>query len=250
VSADWPDGVLVYPGVDLGAGCDLQPPCVIGAPAQGGDREKRALVIGAGAVVGPFATIVAGSTVGERLRIGRGASIGEGNSIGDDCTIGPGSVLERGNRIGSRVRIHAGCFLELVTLEDDVFVGPNVVFLDDPHPMGCPRWEDCRGGVRVERLARVGAGSIILPGVRVGQDSVVAAGSVVAEDVIEGMVVAGNPARTIKRVSELRCDASFFERPYLWPPYTEPQLFDPGEACEEVIDRVHVAERYRPPSTT
>jgi hypothetical protein len=37
------------------------------------------------------------------------------------------------------VRIHSGCFLELVTIEDDVFVGPRVVFTDDPHPMGCPR---------------------------------------------------------------------------------------------------------------
>jgi len=81
------------------------------------------------------------------------------------------------------VRIHSGCFLELVTIEDDVFVGPHVVFTDDPHPMNCPRYAECKGGAVVRRLARIGA------------------------------VVAGNPARVIKQVSELTCPPGWFERP-------------------------------------
>ena len=112
-------------------------------------------------------------------------------------------MLEFGNRIGSRVRIHSGCFLELVTIEDDVFVGPNVVFTDDPHPMGCPRYEDCKGGATVRRLARIGANSTILPGVEIGEGSLVGAGSVVVQDVPAGAVVAGSPARVIKMVAEL-----------------------------------------------
>jgi acetyltransferase-like isoleucine patch superfamily enzyme len=158
-------------------------------------------------------------------------------------------VLEFGNRLGDRVRIHSGCFLEMVTIEDDVFVGPNVVFTDDPHPMNCPRYQECKGGAVVRRLARIGANSTILPGVEVGEGSLVGAGSVVVHDVPAGAVVAGSPARVIKQVRDLVCHASFFERPYLWPPYTDPQLFDPGEACDEVVDRVHVAERYRPPES-
>ena len=75
-----------------------------------------------------------------------------------------------------------------MTIEDDVFVGPSVVFTDDPHPMGCPRHQDCKGGV-------------------------------VVHDVPPGAVVAGSPARVIKQVAELTCPPGWFERPYVWPPY-------------------------------
>jgi acetyltransferase-like isoleucine patch superfamily enzyme len=71
----------------------------------------------------------------------------------------------------------------------------------------------------VRRLARIGANATILPGVEIGEDSLVAAGAVVVEDVPPGTVVAGNPARVIKSVPELTCPPGFFERPYVWEPY-------------------------------
>ena len=154
------------------------------------------------------------------LQTGQGASVREDNVVGDDVSIGTNAVLEFGNRIGDRVRIHSGCFLELVTIGDDVFVGPNVVFTDDPHPMNCPDYRDCRGGAKVQRLARIGANATILPGVVIGENALVGAGSVVVEDVPAGMVVAGNPARVIKAVTDLTCSIGRHERPYLWAPYT------------------------------
>ena len=111
-------------------------------------------------------------------------SIREDNEVGDGVSIGTSAVLEFGNRIGHRVRIHTGCFLELVTIEDDVFVGPNVVFTDDLHPMNCPHYRDCLGGAVVRRRARIGANSTILPGVEIGADALVGAGSVVVDDVL------------------------------------------------------------------
>jgi acetyltransferase-like isoleucine patch superfamily enzyme len=164
--------------------------------------------------------LYAGSTIGERLQTGQGASIREDNVLGDDVSIGTNTVLEFGNRIGNRVRIHSGCFLELVTVEDDVFIGPNVVFTDDPHPMGCPHYAECKGGATVRRLARIGANSTILPGVVVGENALVGAGSVVVDDVPDGAVVVGNPAHVIRRVDELVCEAGFYDRPYGWPPYS------------------------------
>jgi len=134
-----------------------------------------------------------------------------------------------------------------VTIEDDVFVGPNVVFTDDPHPMGCPRYQECKGGALVRRLARIGANSTILPGVEIAEGALIGAGSVVAHDVPAGAVVAGNPSRVIKQVADLTCGPGWFERPYVWPPYSVPQPFDPGEPCDEVVERLHVPERYRPP---
>jgi len=62
-----------------------------------------------------------------------------------------------------------------------------------------------------------------------------------------GAVVAGSPARVIKQVADLTCAPGWFERPYVWPPYNEPAPFDPGEACEEVIDHLRLPDRYRPP---
>jgi acetyltransferase-like isoleucine patch superfamily enzyme len=212
-------GVTVYANVTLGEGCDLQPPCILGKPPRGASEGELPLAIGAGAVVRPFTTIYAGSTFGARLQTGQSVSIREDNQVGDDVSVGTNTVLEFGNRIGSRVRIHSGCFLEMVTIEDDVFVGPNVVFTDDPHPINCPRYQDCKGGPVVRRQARVGANSTILPGITIGEGALVGAGSVVVDDVPPGAVVAGNPARVIKQVAELTCPPGYFERPYTWPPY-------------------------------
>ena len=214
-------GVRVSPGVHMGGGCDLQAPCILGKAPRAAEPGRRELHIGRDATVRPFTTLYAGSTIGDRLQTGQGASIREDNVLGDDVSIGTNTVLEFGNRIGNRVRIHSGCFLEMVTIEDDVFVGPNVVFTDDPHPMGCAHYTECRGGATVRRLARIGANSTILPGVVIGENSLVGAGSVVVHDVPDGMVVVGNPARVVKRVDQLECDPGFYERPYVWPPYTD-----------------------------
>jgi acetyltransferase-like isoleucine patch superfamily enzyme len=216
----YPDGVQVAPGVVIGDECDLQTPCIVGKAPRGCELGERELRIGRGATIRPFTTLYAGSTMGERLQTGQGASIREDNVLGDDVSIGTHAVLEFGNRIGNRVRIHSGCFLEMVTIEDDVFVGPNVVFTDDPHPMGCPRYTECKGGATVRKLARIGANSTILPGVVIGENALVGAGSVVVDDVPDGAVVVGNPARVIKRVDELECEAGFYPRPYDWPPYS------------------------------
>ncbi len=98
-------------------------------------------------------------------------------------------------------------------------MGPNVVFTDDPHPMNCPRYKDCKGGAVVRRLARIGANATILPGVEIGENALVGAGSVVVDDVPPGAVVVGNPARVIKNVGELTCSAGLVERPFDWAPY-------------------------------
>lgn len=212
-------GVKLAPGVRLGPDADLQAPCIVGKAPRGAKEGELPLTIGERATVRPFTTIYAGNTIGARLQTGQGASIREDNVLGDDVSVGTNSVLEFGNKIGNRVRIHSGCFLEMVTIEDDVFVGPNVVFTDDPHPMNCPKYKECKGGATVRRLARIGANSTILPGVEIGENALVGAGSVVVEDVPAGAVVVGNPARVIKRVDELSCSAGFFERPFEWEPY-------------------------------
>ena len=209
----------VYPNVNIGAATIIDEPCVIGKPPRGCNDGEKKLQIGSNSHIRHFTTIYAGSIIGDDFQTGQGVSIREDNIIGNNVSIGTNSVLEFGNTIGDNSRIHSSCFLEMVTIGRDVFVGPNVVFTDDPHPMGCPKYKECRGGATVEDRARIGANSTILPGVKIGKNSLIGAGSVVVEDVPENAVVAGNPARVIKNIEELTCPPGFYERPYVWPPY-------------------------------
>ncbi|RKZ24992.1 transferase [bacterium] len=206
---------IIYPGVELGENCFIGEYVVIGYPPRGRRPGELKTTIGKNAVIRPFTIIYAGTVIGDNFQTGKGASIREDNIIGDDVVVGTHSVLEHGNKIGNRVRIHSQCFLELATIEDDVFIGPGVIFTDDPHPP-CPRYKECVGGVTVRRLAKIGGGVLVLPGVTIGEGALVGGGSVVTRDVPPFSVVYGNPARVRKRIDELECFRGFYRRVYEW----------------------------------
>lgn len=211
--------IVIFPNVKLGKGADIEPPVIIGKPPRGKKAGDLKTVIGDGAVIRAFSVIYAGVKIGKGFQSGHGVLIREDNIIGDNVSVGSGADLEFANRIGNGVRIHSGCFLESVTVEDDVFIGPNTVFTDDPHPMKCARYRECSSGAIVRRLAKIGANVTVLPSVKIGKNSLIGAGSVVTKDVPANAVVAGNPARYIKDIKSLKCRAGFFKRPYIWKPY-------------------------------
>lgn len=213
------ESATIFKNVTLGEDAMLHPSCILGMPPRRRADGELPLVIGAGAVIRAFTTIYAGNKIGARFQTGQCVSLREDNIIGDDVSIGTNSVVEFGNRIGDRVRIHSNCFLELVTIGNDVFIGPHVVFVDDPHPMNCEKYQECLGGPVIEDLVRIGSNSTIMPGVRIGRNSLVGAGSLVIDNVPPDSVVAGHPAKVIKRIDELKCLKGFYERPYSWPPY-------------------------------
>jgi acetyltransferase-like isoleucine patch superfamily enzyme len=209
----------IYANVKIGPDSIVHGPSIIGQPPRGSQAGELPVIIGRGAIIRPFTTIYAGNRIGDGFQTGQGASIREDNQIGNGVSIGTNAILEFENRIGDNVRIHSGCFLEMVTIADNVFIGPNTVFTDDPHPMNCPHYKKCLGGARVEDLVRIGANVTVLPGVVIGKNSLVGAGSVVVRDVPPDSVVVGNPARVIKKIADLTCPPGFFEKPYVWPPY-------------------------------
>lgn len=211
--------VKIFPNVVVGKGSRIYGPSILGQPPRGRKDGELPLVIGDNAVIRPFTTIYAGTTIGHNFQSGQGASIREDNKIGNGVSIGTNAVLEFENVIGDNCRIHSGCFLEMVTLGDHVFVAPNTVFTDDPHPMNCPRYKECGGGAIVGDLVKIGANCTFLPAVKIGRGALIGAGSVVVTDIPEMMVAAGNPARVIKAVRELTCRIKAYERPYVWPPY-------------------------------
>lgn len=210
---------IIAPNVEIGEDTVIDVPSIIGKPPRGSRDGTLRLRIGKNGHIRPFTTLYAGSIMGDHFQTGQGVSIREDNIIGNNVSVGTNSVLEFGNRIDDFSRIHSNCFMEMANIGKYVFVGPNVVFTDDPHPMLCPKYKECKGGAVVEDYARIGANSTILPGVRIGRNSLVGAGSVVTKDVPPDSVVAGNPARVIKMVDQLKCPKGFFEKPYTWPPY-------------------------------
>ena len=199
----------------MGEGTILEPGVTVGVPPRGSGPGELLTAIGPGGHIRSGSVIYAGVTLGAHLSVGHFALVREDNMVGNGCSIGTHAVLEPGNRVGDGTRIHSRCFLEHVTLGKRVFVGPGVVFTDDPHP-ACPRFRECVLGAVVEDDVSIGGNATILPGVRIGAGALVGAGSVVTRDVPPGTVVVGNPARVVKQIAELTCWKGFFERPYVW----------------------------------
>jgi len=213
--------VHIYHNVKIGKGSIIYGPAVLGQPPRGKGDGELSLIIGENAVIRPFTTIYAGTKIADNFQCGQGVSIREDNIIGNNVSVGTNAVLEFENRIGDFCRIHSGCFLEMVTLGNHVFIGPNTVFTDDPHPMNCPKYKECGGGAIVEDLVKIGANCTFLPAVKIGKGSLIGAGSVVVCDIPDMMVATGNPAKVIKSILELKCKINAFDRPYVWPPYTD-----------------------------
>src|SRR5512146_1098415 len=123
-----------------------------------------------------------------------------GCEIGDDVKIGTFVEIQKGARVGNRCKISSHSFLcEGVTLEDEVFIGHGVTFINDRYP----RATAASGGLQTEAdwecvPTRVKRGASVGCGVTIGVGATVGAGSVVTKDVPDGAVVAGNPARALR----------------------------------------------------
>ncbi len=136
--------------------------------------------------------------------IGEGTSIWQftvvlpGAVIGRDCNICAQVFIENQVVIGDRCTIKNGVQLwDGITLEDEVFVGPNATFANDAFPRSKPASWELRP-ITVKRGASIGANATLLPGVVVGERAMVGAGALVTRDVPARAVVAGNPARLIR----------------------------------------------------
>jgi acetyltransferase-like isoleucine patch superfamily enzyme len=130
-----------------------------------------------------------------------------GCEIGDESKIGTFVEIQKGARIGKRVKISSHSFVcEGVTIEDEVFIGHGVMFINDKYPRattedGTSQTEadwTCTPTI-VQRRASIGSNATILCGVTIGEGALVGAGSVVTHDVPPGAIVAGNPARPVQQ---------------------------------------------------
>lgn len=156
-------------------------------------------------VTGDFVRIAPDVRLGENVRIYAFVNL-YGCSIDDDSRIGTFVEIQKGAKIGKRVKVSSHSFIcEGVTIEDNVFIGHGVMFINDKYPHatasdGSPQTEadwECIETV-VKKGASIGSNATILCGVTIGEGAIVGAGSVVTRDVPPGAIVAGSPARFLR----------------------------------------------------
>jgi UDP-2-acetamido-3-amino-2,3-dideoxy-glucuronate N-acetyltransferase len=133
-----------------------------------------------------------------------------GCEIGDETKIGPFVEIQKGARIGKSCKISSHTFIcEGVTIEDNVFVGHNVTFINDIFPRATTE----NGQLQTEedwtcvptlikQNASIGSSVTLLCGITIGNNAIIGAGSVVTKDVPADTIVAGNPARILRKISE------------------------------------------------
>jgi acetyltransferase-like isoleucine patch superfamily enzyme len=156
----------------------------------------------------PYVRMAPDVKLGRNVRLFGYANL-YGCELGDDVKVGPFVEIQKGVKIGNRCKISSHSFLcQGVVLEDDVFVGHNVTFTNDMYPRATngtgnlqteSDWE-CLPTV-VKRGASIGSGVTLLCGITIGENALIGAGSVVVRDVPPDVVVAGNPARTIRSLA-------------------------------------------------
>ena len=132
--------------------------------------------------------------IGKGTQVWQFTVVLENARIGQDCNVNCHCFIENDVVIGNNVTVKSGVYLwNGITLEDDVFVGPNATFTNDKVPRSKQQFEllktvVCQG-------ASIGAGAVLLPGIRIGKRAIVGAGAVVTADVPDDGVVYGDSAR-------------------------------------------------------
>ncbi len=152
-----------------------------------------------------FNSIASDVRLGENVRLSKFINL-YGCSIGDETKVGAFVEIQKNASIGKRCKISSHTFIcEGVEIEDNVFVGHGVVFVNDSYPRattadGCLQTE---ADWKVEKTlikkgASIGSGATILANITIGENALVGAGSVVTKDVPANAIVAGNPARVLR----------------------------------------------------
>ncbi|WP_297423394.1 acyltransferase [Clostridium sp.] len=167
------------------------------------DDNLSPLKIGSGSVIGVSAVVYKGTTIGNNVLIADSASIREECLIDDDCIISRGVTINYNTKIGKRTKVMDLTHITgNMVIEDDVFVSVGITSTND-NTMGRTQYgEDHVKGPIIRKFATIGGGACLLPGVEVGDNTIIGMGSVVAKSIPSKKVAMGIPAKVVKDVAE------------------------------------------------
>ena len=201
---------IIHDNVVIGADTVIESHCEIGHPSAlaGG----RALVIGRGSLIRSHSVFCEGSTFGERLTTGHRVTVRELTTAGKNLQIGTLGDIQGHCEIGDYVRTHSNVHIGHESkIHNFVWIFPYVVLTNDPHPPS-----DTCVGCEIHDHAVIATMSIILPGVQVGEHSLVAAHSSVSRDVEAHTVVGGSPARFLCPTDKIKLKDGSGRSAYPW----------------------------------
>lgn len=191
----------IHDNVELGENIIIEDFCIIGTPSRNVEGKKT--IIGNNAVIRSHTVIYAGNQIGNNFQTGHKTNIRENNNIGNNVSIGTHSIIEHNITIEDNVRIHSSAFVpEFSVLKKNAWIGPNVVLTNARYPLSKNAKEELIGPV-LEENSKIGANSTILPGIIIGKNALVGAGSVVTKNVEQNTIVAGQPAHKIKNIQDI-----------------------------------------------
>jgi acetyltransferase-like isoleucine patch superfamily enzyme len=232
--------VVVHDGTVIGDGCLIEDHAVLGkrprlARGSSAQGEVGALEIGARVTICSGAVVFAGAVVADEAILGDQSYVRERTRIGQSSVIGRGSVVDNDVVVGARVKVQTSVYLTAFTeIEDDVFVGPGATTTNDDTMARHGPDMQLRGAT-LRRACRVGGGTVLTPGVEIGEEAFIAAGAVVTRDVPARAVAMGVPARVVREVGE----QDLLERWRCWRRYARPaerirrfQLGRCGRRCD------------------
>lgn len=199
------DFVVIYPNTVIEDGVEIYDHCVLGKIPTAVKNVKRklknnydSLIIGKDTILCPGVILYTGTTVGKRCLLGDNSSIREECVVGDDSILSRNVTINYNSRIGNKVKIMDGSHITgNAIVEDNVFISVMVSTTND-NSMGRNNYDEKMKGPVIKKGVTVGAAANILPGVEIGENSIVAAGAVVTKNVPSNVVVMGIPA-IIKR---------------------------------------------------
>jgi acetyltransferase-like isoleucine patch superfamily enzyme len=220
------EGCIIGPGARLGTGCRLGHHVVIHADTVIGndvriddqatlgklpmraansattkEQELPPLTVGDLSIVGTGVVLYRGATIDGKVLMADLCTVRENVTVGRGTIVGRGVTVENFCTVGRYCKLESECYITAYsTLEDRVFIAPGVVTSNDNYVgRTAERFKHFKG-VTVKKGGRIGAGSVILPGIVIGEDALVAAGSVVTHDVPPRTIVLGKPARPWREV--------------------------------------------------
>ncbi|MBZ9634151.1 N-acetyltransferase [Clostridium sp. FP1] len=208
-------GVILRDNIHIKKGSYIGARCILGEYLMDfySDRINKVhpLVIGENALIRSETIVYGDTTIGNNFQTGHRVTIRERLLIGDNVRIGTLSDIQEDCSIGNYVSLHSNVFVgEKSVIKDYVWIFPHVILTNDPTPPS-----QTLLGVTVESYAVIAAGSIILPGINIGEDSLVGAGSVVGKNVEKETLVVGNSVKRTFPIQDVK-NKQTGEQTYPW----------------------------------